>query len=166
MPYIKKENRPKMDEVIEALHKDYLHENELVYILFEYCNKQIQPSYNNYKNFCGELRQCATEIERRTGAIELNIIGENADVSDVSHIICDRKIAFMKEADIKINGDLNYILYGYCLRYKVTEYYSKFMNKKKYSLFSRELRLASKKIEKEILAPYEDQKILENGDVL
>jgi len=166
MPYIKQENRPEMDKVIEALHEDCLHENELVYILFEYCDKHIQPSYNKYKNFCGELNQCAIEIERRTGAGEASIIGIDADVSDVSMIICDIKIKFMRDADIQVNGDLNYILYGYCLRHKTEKLCSVYWNQAQYRLFARELRLAAKKITKEILAPYEDQKILENGDVL
>jgi hypothetical protein len=38
---------------------------DLNYILYAFCKRHIEPSYNNYKNFCGELRQCATEIERR-----------------------------------------------------------------------------------------------------
>jgi len=166
MPYIKEENRPKMDEVIEALHEDYLHTNELVYILFEYCDKHIKPSYNNYKNFCGELCQCAIEIERRTGAEESSIVGVDANVSDVSLITCDKKIEFMRDANIQVNGDLNYILYGYCLRHKTAEEYSEFWNKARYREFARELRLTAKKITKEILAPYEDQKIIENGDVI
>ena len=167
MPYILEENRPEMDRVVEVLHEDYLYRNELIYILFEYCNQHIKPSYNNYKNFCGELNQCATEIERRTGAQELIIVDVDADLSNVNHIGCDKKIAFMKEgADIKVNGDLNYILYAYCIRHKTAEEYSEFWNKARYSEFARGLRLTAKKITKEILAPYEDVKIAENGDVL
>jgi len=176
MPYIKEENRPEMDNVVETLYEDYLFEKELVYILFEYCNKHIRPSYNNYKNFCGELCQCATEIERRTGARELSIVGEDADLDNLLEFfatgirgrktLCDKKIAFMKEgADIKVNGDLNYILYGYCIRHVPTST-SEVYNKIQYGLFARELRLAAKKITKEILALYEDVKIEENGDVL
>ena len=165
MPYIKREIRPEMDEVIEALHENYLYANELVYILFEYCDKLIQPSYNNYKNFCGELCQCATEIERRTGTKEASIIDVDADVSDVRFIICDKKIEFMRNRLIQVNGDLNYILYGYCLRHKTAKEHSKFWNDVRYRVFAAELRLASKKITKEILAPYEDSKIIENGDV-
>ena len=40
-------------------------DGDLNYILFSYCKRYIEPSYNNYKNYIGELRQCATEIERR-----------------------------------------------------------------------------------------------------
>ena len=131
----------------------------------------ITPSYNNYKNFCGELRQCATEIERRTGAEELSIVNEDVDFDYIIeyHVrkdICDKKIKYMGGADIKVNGDLNYILYAYCLRHKTVKEYSEFWNKARYRLFARELRLTAKAIEKEILAPYEDVKIAENGDVL
>jgi uncharacterized secreted protein with C-terminal beta-propeller domain len=66
MPYIKKEIRHKMDRVIDAMAKEDVKVNgDLNYILYKYCRYFISPSYNNYKNFCGELRQCATEIERR-----------------------------------------------------------------------------------------------------
>jgi len=167
MPYIKKEIRPKMDEIIEALHENYLYENELLYILFRFCDQYIQPSYNNYKNFCGELCQCAAEIERRTGAEEASIIDVDVDVDadDVRFIVCDKKIKFMGKAGIQVNGDLNYILYSYCLRHKTAKEYSEFWNKARYRIFARELRLTAKKITKEILAKYEDQKIAENGDV-
>jgi len=54
---------------------------DLNYILFKYCKYHIEPSYNNYKNYCGELRQCATEIERRLlGSYEDFKIKENGDV--------------------------------------------------------------------------------------
>jgi hypothetical protein len=39
-------------------------DGDLNYILYAFCKRFVKPSYNNYKNFCGELRQCATEIER------------------------------------------------------------------------------------------------------
>ena len=166
MPYIKPENRPEMDKVIEALHENYLYVNDLVYILFEYCDKHIKPSYNNYKNFCGELNQCAIEIERRTGAEESSIVDIDADVSNVRLIICDKKIKFMRDAGIQVNGDLNYVLYGYCLRHKtVPEQFFKLWNRVRYSEFAKQLRLTAKKITKEILAPYENLKIIENGDV-
>lgn len=181
MPYIKLEFRPEMDKVVEALHKDNLYENELVYILFKYCDKYIKPSYNNYKNFCGELCQCATEIERRTGSIEypITVIDVNNFNNYINALksnhkfnpffreeISKKKIEFMKEANIQVNGDLNYILYAFCLRHKTVNEYSIYWNQRRYSKFAKVLRLVTKKIEKEILAPYEDEKIVENGDVL
>ena len=161
MPYIKPEIRPEKDRVIEALKEGWLYNDELLYVLFEYCKQHIKPSYNNYKNYCGELRQCATEIERRSGSKEISIV----DVDIVEPFLskgrlelCAKKIAFMKEgADIKVNGDLNYILYGFAIRN---------LNFEQFSFYSKQLRLSAKKIEKEILAPYEDLKIIENGDVL
>jgi len=66
MPYIKQENRPDMDEIVDLMAKKPVHvDGDLNYILFKFCKYHIKPSYNNYKNFCGELRQCATEIERK-----------------------------------------------------------------------------------------------------
>ena len=166
MPYIKQENRPKFDKVIDCLNEDYIKPLEITYILFELCKRYITPSYNNYKNFCGELRQCATEIERRTGALQLNVshilpmLNEYDPISERMDL-CERKINFMIKSDIKVNGDLNYILYGYCNHHITTFYH----NKAQFSMFSKELREAACLIEVEILAPYEDKKIEENGDV-
>jgi len=83
MPYIKKERRNDMDEIVDFMN---LHEvkadGDLNYILFAFCKRHVVPSYNNYKNFCGELHQCATEIERRLLATyEDEKIKENGDVS-------------------------------------------------------------------------------------
>ncbi len=82
MPYIKQERRPLMDEVLEAMHYAGVNaDGDLNYILFKFCKEQVIPGYNNYKNFCGELRQCATEIERRILApYEDKKIEENGDV--------------------------------------------------------------------------------------
>ena len=66
MPYIKQERRKECDEVVTKMEdKKVVADGDLNYILFKYCKFFIKPSYNNLKNFCGELRQCATEIERR-----------------------------------------------------------------------------------------------------
>jgi len=82
MPYIKQENRPKMDMVVETMADVEVKANgDLNYILFKFCKNYVNPSYNNYKNFIGELRQCATEIERRIlGPYEDLKIKENGDV--------------------------------------------------------------------------------------
>jgi len=160
MPYILKENRPHYDTVIENLIKYGLFNDELIYILFEYCKLYIKPSYNNYKNYCGELEQCAVEIERRmeVGKISIDDILTVDPVVNRGRLeITNDKIDFMKDADIKVNGDLNYILYGFAIRN---------VKNNKFANFAMQLRLTVKKIEKEILAEYEDQKIIENGDVL
>jgi len=82
MPYIKREQRPLMDTVVELMKALQIKANgDLNYILFKFCKYMVEPSYNNYKNFCGELRQCATEIERKILApYEDSKIEENGDV--------------------------------------------------------------------------------------
>jgi hypothetical protein len=82
MPYIKPEHRKDMDEIVDLMAKKPVHvDGDLNYILFKFCKYHVKPSYNNYKNFCGELHQCATEIERRILAdYEQEKIKENGDV--------------------------------------------------------------------------------------
>jgi len=82
MPYIEKKDRVNMDKILELMKKFKVKaDGDLNYLLFAFCKRQIKPSYNNYKNFCGELRQCATEIERRLlGPYEDKKIKENGDV--------------------------------------------------------------------------------------
>jgi len=83
MPYIKKEKRPEMDKIVDLMNKLNVQANgDLNYILYKFCKNHIKPSYNNFKNYCGELRQCATEIERRLLAqYENQKINENGDVN-------------------------------------------------------------------------------------
>ena len=82
MPYIKNNRRNEVDEVLRAMEKiDIKADGDLNYLLYKYCSRNINPSYNNYKNYCAELRQCATEIERRMLAdYENQKIIENGDV--------------------------------------------------------------------------------------
>ena len=82
MPYIKQDRRTEMDEVVSTMAAyAVVADGDLNYILYKYCKNHIKPSYNNLKNFCGELRQCATEIERRILAnYEDSKIEENGDV--------------------------------------------------------------------------------------
>jgi hypothetical protein len=82
MPYIKQEDRAVMDMVVKTMaDADVRANGDLNYILYAFCKRHINPSYNEYKNFCGELRQCATEIERRLlGPYEDTKIEENGDV--------------------------------------------------------------------------------------
>ena len=66
MPYIKKEKRPVFDRVVDEMVSTGVKvDGDLNFILFKFCKYHVKPSYNNYKNYIGELRQCATEIERR-----------------------------------------------------------------------------------------------------
>lgn len=82
MPYIKKEKRPVMDKVVQAMiDAGVKADGDLNYILFKFCKFHVEPGYGNYKNFCGELDQCKTEIERRLLAEYENLkIFENGDV--------------------------------------------------------------------------------------
>lgn len=82
MPYIKQENRPTFDMVVDLMADLGVEANgDLNYILYAFCKRFVDPSYNDYKNFCGELRQCATEIERRLLATyEDEKIKTNGDV--------------------------------------------------------------------------------------
>lgn len=82
MPYIKQPRRDQVENVVGTMIDEDIQANgDLNYILFHYCRHRIKPSYNNYKNYIGELRQCATEIERRLLApYEDQKIIENGDV--------------------------------------------------------------------------------------
>lgn len=91
MPYIKDEivrkntkisKRKEMDVVVDLMVKQGVRvDGDLNYILYKFCKCYILPSYNNYKNFCGELDQCITEIKRRLIVpYEDEKIRENGDV--------------------------------------------------------------------------------------
>lgn len=82
MPYIKKDKRKNMDKIYYAMQlMDVKADGDLNYILFKYCKEVVPEGYNSYKNFIAELRQCATEIERRILApYEDKKIEENGDV--------------------------------------------------------------------------------------
>ena len=82
MPYIINEERVIMDTVVSAMKDVGVKANgDLNYILYSFCKKHVPRSYNNYKNFCGELIQCVTEIERRILApYEDDAIERNGDI--------------------------------------------------------------------------------------
>lgn len=82
MPYIKEENRPDMDEIVDLMVKKGVKVNgDLNYILFKFAKYHITPSYNNYKNFNGELDEIRAEVRRRILApYEDSKIIENGDV--------------------------------------------------------------------------------------
>ena len=83
MPYIKKEDRPAMDRVVYAMSLNGVKaDGDLNYILYKFCRTKIEPSYNNYKNFIGELTECCEEIRRRIlSKYEDQKIEENGDVA-------------------------------------------------------------------------------------
>jgi len=82
MPYIKQVDRRQIDGIVSNMAHCRVQANgDLNYILFKFCSLYVKPSYNNYKNYIGELRQCASEIERRILApYEDTKILENGDV--------------------------------------------------------------------------------------
>lgn len=82
MPYVEQERRYDLDSVVDEMVKAHVEVNgDLNYILYYYCKDFIIPSYNNYKNFIGELNECAAEIRRRILApYEDEKIKENGDI--------------------------------------------------------------------------------------
>ena len=87
MPYIKQEDRPAMNVVVEAMKEAGVKVNgDLNYIIFKFCKETIGPvtdeeSYNRYKNFRGELMEIRDEIGRRYLApYEDKAIERNGDV--------------------------------------------------------------------------------------
>lgn len=82
MPYIKQERRPDLNKVVIAMSEASVKaDGDLNYILYRFCKYHVTPSYNNYKNFLGELNEAAEEIRRRLLApYEDKKIEENGDV--------------------------------------------------------------------------------------
>lgn len=82
MPYVKPEIREDLDEIVEHMNDLGIRaDGDLNYILFKFCKKYVSPSYNNYKNFIGELNECSNEIRRRIlSKYEDKKIEENSDV--------------------------------------------------------------------------------------
>ena len=70
----------------------------------------------------------------------------------------DEIVAHMKRADVKVDGDLNYIIFAFCSRH-ITPGYGNYKN------YRGELRETADEIGRRFLAPYEDIKKDENGDV-
>jgi hypothetical protein len=82
MPYVKQERRSDLNKVVVAMTEAGVKaDGDLNYILYRFCKYHVTPSYNNYKNFIGELHQAEAEIERRLlGPYEDMKIEENGDV--------------------------------------------------------------------------------------
>ena len=70
----------------------------------------------------------------------------------------DKIVKLMIDSGIVANGDLNYILFALCKR-SVKPSYNNYKN------FLAELHEAEEEIRRRFLVPYEERKILENGDV-
>lgn len=73
-------------------------------------------------------------------------------------LVMDQVVKIMFDAGIEANGDLNYILFRYA-KYHIPQNYNSIKN------FLGELNEAAEEIRRRILAPYEEEKMKENGDV-
>ena len=80
MPYIK--DRSSMDEIVNLMiKKNVKADGDLNYVLYTFAKRHIKPSYNNYKNYLGELSECIAEIRRRILSEYEDIkIAENGDI--------------------------------------------------------------------------------------
>ncbi|MBU1067321.1 hypothetical protein KKE60_06010 [Patescibacteria group bacterium] len=70
----------------------------------------------------------------------------------------DWVVKAMIDWDMKVNGELNYILYKYCLKY-VPKNYNSLKN------YIGELSETITEIRRRILSPYEDEQKTMNGDI-
>ena len=81
MPYVKQERRDTLDKIVDHMADHLLVDGDLNYVLYAFCRRHVMPSYNNYKNYIGELTETAAEIRRRILAeYEDEKIFENGDV--------------------------------------------------------------------------------------
>ena len=82
MPYIEGRRRNVVNRVVTAMEEAGVRaDGDLNYILFKFCKDNVTPSYNNYKNFIGELNETIAEIRRRMlASYEDKKIEENGDV--------------------------------------------------------------------------------------
>jgi hypothetical protein len=71
----------------------------------------------------------------------------------------DQLVREMTAYNITADGDLNYVLHAYLKRYQVPLSYGKIKN------YCAELEETAREIRRVLLAPYEDAKKDENGDV-
>ena len=82
MPYIQSRRREQLDPIVDLMGLSSVVANgDLNYILYAFYKKYRPIGYNNIKNYCAELRACATEIERTIlGPYEDKKREENGDI--------------------------------------------------------------------------------------
>ena len=81
MPYIEKEKRPAMDEIVALMKKNGVEANgDLNYILYAFCTRHIKPSYSRYKRYIWELENAAGEINESAKEIRRRILGPYEDI--------------------------------------------------------------------------------------
>ncbi len=62
MPFVPEEKRPQLDKVYQAMVDAGINaDGDLNYILYKFCKYQVIQSYNSYKNYHGELLECAAQ---------------------------------------------------------------------------------------------------------
>lgn len=63
MPYVEQERRPDLDVIVKLMKEKNIKANgDLNYILVKYCKEYVDASYNNFKNYKGELSEAADWI--------------------------------------------------------------------------------------------------------
>lgn len=68
------------------------------------------------------------------------------------------KVVDLLNETLETPGDLNYVLFALCRRHVTPSYHN-------YLVFLGELNECSAEVRRRILAPYENEKIIINGDV-
>lgn len=161
MPYIKQEKRPPMDEIVNKMVGLKVDSHDLSYVLFNFCRDHVELKYNVVKNFIAELNESVAELKRRFG-LTCSIRESQNDgvikwfIAAPRVVELDELIELMVTNDVKVDGDLNYVIFKY-IRYFVNEEDSG----KTISLLLDTIEA----IRDNLLGPYEDEKLEENGDV-
>lgn len=159
MPYVKQEQRPKLDVLVAKIadvFKRYENDN-WIRILYSFC-RQLKPGYNRYKNYFAELTEAAAEIRRRynltgdrTIEYSLDIEVSDEERKDITFLIVDMLV-------LKADGDLSYVIFAWQKRHLITN------AQKEY--FAIEIETLVSEMRRKFLAPYEDEKIEKTGDVM
>lgn len=165
MPYIKADNREKFDRHLEKI-KD-LNFGEFYYFAYNLIKGSIELqgiNYSNMNNHIGVLECCRLEVRRKKGV--------PYPYTEACTIEIERE-DFLPQLDAVIStilkftpgyGDLNYCIYVLALtliaKYKDTYHCNLAINS-----INRELRKVIDEIYLTLIAPYEQLKIEENGDV-
>ena len=82
MPYIKQEERPKMDYIVASMIESGVKaDGKLNYVLCRLCKLTVKPSYNNYKNYIAELTEAAEHIRvKYLNPYEIERANSNGDI--------------------------------------------------------------------------------------
>ena len=154
----------KKQAVVDRMVKYSVMPDDVRKLFMACCKQLVDPGYNNYKNFMAELTESAAEILRRfeylDDAAKLPVTKRKANCGTIGPLR-DRELesilSAMRDANVVANGDLNYILFKYC---------KDFLRGDDITGFGSALRMiVNSRIRPDILVPYEDAKIEENGDV-